>query len=295
MTRLFTPQKPSNKTVSLVLGSGGARGIAHIGVIQCLEEFGYQITSISGCSMGAVVGGIYAAGKLKTYELWLRKLTRGQVISLMDFSFNRGGLVKGNKVIKTMIELVGNHPIEELAIPYTAVATDILQFKEVWIQKGPLFKAIRASMSLPLLMTPYAHHESLLVDGGVLNPVPIAPLFSEPSDMTIAVNLCGPNDPYLEPSAPDKIQKFQLFDFFIKKPGTSHPLDELGFYDITTRAFEAMQTSIARQKLAAYPPDLVIELPRNTCKTLEFYRANELIDIGYQKTFKFLNNLKNFY
>lgn len=245
--------------------------------------------------MGAVVGGIYAAGKLKTYELWLRKLTRGQVISLMDFSFNRGGLVKGNKIIKTMIELVGNHPIEELAIPYTAVATDILQFKEVWIQKGPLFKAIRASMSLPLLMTPYAHDDILLVDGGVLNPVPIAPSFSDNSDMTIAVNLCGPNDPFLEQTPPQKIQKFQLFDFFIKKPGTSHPLDELGFYDITTRSFEAMQTSIARQKLAAYPPDLVIELPRNTCKTLEFYRANELIEIGYQKTFKLLNNLKNFY
>ncbi len=292
MTRVKTAVSCANKTVSLVLGCGGARGIAHIGVINCLEEFGYKITSVSGCSMGAVVGGIFAAGKLKPYELWLRKLTRAQVISLMDLSFNRTGLVKGNRVINAMIELVGNKSIEELNIPYTAVATDIIQLKEVWIQKGQLFEAIRASMSLPLLMTPYATEGTLLVDGGVLNPVPIAPTFSDPSDMTVAVNLCGLAEEAFEKPFEETPPKFQLLEFLSKKTTLSHPTNELDFYDISNRAFDAMQTTIARQKLAAYPPDLVIEVPRNICKTLEFYRANEMIETGYDKAYNILKKLQ---
>jgi len=179
------------KTVSLVLGSGGARGLAHIGVIHWLEENGYTIESISGCSMGALIGGIYAAGKLDEFEHWVRAISKMDIVSLLDMSWNKSGLVKGDKIINTLIELVGNQSIENLPIRYTAIAADVKNEKEIWINSGQLFDAIRASISLPLLFTPYMHNGIQLIDGGVLNPVPIAPTFNDNTDMTIAVNLGG--------------------------------------------------------------------------------------------------------
>ncbi|MBT8115323.1 MAG: patatin-like phospholipase family protein, partial [Arenicella sp.] len=179
------------KTVSLVLGSGGARGLAHIGVIQWLEQNGYQIKSISGCSAGALVGGVYAAGKLDEFERWSRAISKMDMISLLDISWSRSGLVKGDKFINTLVELVGDQLIEELPIPYTAVATDIKNEKEMWINSGDLFDAIRASISLPLFFTPHTRNGTVLIDGGVLNPIPIAPTFGDDTQLTIAVNLGG--------------------------------------------------------------------------------------------------------
>lgn len=288
MTRLVTQLTPRKQSISLVLGSGGARGIAHIGVIQCLQEFGYHINAISGCSMGAVVGGIFAAGKLKDYELWLRKLTKAQVLSLLDFSFTNKGLVKGNKIVKTLKDIVGDKNIEDLSIPFTAVATDIINVKEIWLDQGPLFKAVRASMALPLFFTPFISEGRVLIDGGVLNPVPIAPTFKHDSDLTIAVNLCGPADDRLDQELSVPPSKFLLANFFTRKPSATTALNELDGYDITGRALEAMQMTIARQKLAAYPPDLIIDIPRNICKTMEFHRANELIEVGYKRAFSLL-------
>ena len=182
------------KTVSLVLGSGGARGLAHIGIIRWLEEHDYQIKSVSGCSMGALVGGIYAAGKLDEFERWIRALTTLDILTFLDVTFRRGGFVKGEKIINTLKRLTGDQLIEDLPIPYTAVAVDIVREKEVWIDKGPLFDAIRASISLPFFFTPFQHHGITLIDGGVLNPVPIAPTFKDLTDLTIAVNLGGSPD-----------------------------------------------------------------------------------------------------
>lgn len=283
----------NDRTVSLVLGSGGARGLAHIGVIRWLEENGYRIRSISGCSMGALIGGIYAAGKLSEYEQWVRSVTRMDIMALLDLTWEKGGLVRGDKLIDTLVELVGDVHIEELSIPFTAVATDLHSQKEVWINSGKLFDAIRASIAIPLLFTPFKHQGHVLVDGGVLNPVPIAPTFHDNTDLTLAVNL---NAPVVEPDPEEATEPAE--------PASSSPIRERinrfiqrlqqnrvdtrqrdwGAYEVAIQAFDAMQSSIARQKLAVYPPDKVIEVARNACQLLEFNRAAEMIELGYRKT-----------
>ncbi|GGK58595.1 patatin-like phospholipase family protein [Amphritea balenae] len=288
--------EPQHKTtVSLVLGSGGARGLAHIGIIQWLEEQGYQIRSISGCSIGALVGGIYAAGKLDEYEAWVRAIGRLDIVHLLDLSWSNSGLIKGDKIINTLTELVGDTDIEQLPISFTAVAANIDDNKEVWLDKGSLFDAIRASISLPLLFTPVLLNGDRLIDGGVLNPVPIAPTFSDQNDLTIAVNLSG--EPVKVGSCPIPVSQDRPESMPLHQRISSYISDLTGSvskrssfdweaYDIAHQAFDAMQTTIARQKLAAYPPDLSIDIPRNVCSTLEFHRAAELIELGYQAAAK---------
>jgi len=278
----------SKKEVSLVLGSGGARGLAHIGIIRWLEENGYEIKSISGCSMGAVVGGIYAAGKLDEFEQWVRAIKRLDIIALLDISWRKNGLVKGDKIIDTLIDLVGDQKIEELPIPYTAVAADVTGEKEVWLQKGSLFDAIRASISLPMFFTPFAINGVDLIDGGVLNPVPIAPTFGDHTDMTIAVNLGGParhEEPKkVEPKEKSTSVFTAKISHYISKFQSSLITDsmiDLSAYDIANQAFDAMQGTIARLKLAAYPPDYTVEIARNACGTFDFDRACEIIELGY--------------
>lgn len=246
------------KTVSLVLGSGGARGLAHIGVIQVLEEKGYEITSIAGCSVGALIGGIYAAGKLNEYEAWVRKLTKFDMVNMMDIAWLGGGFVKGDRIIAKMINLVGDRQIEELPIRFTAVATELESGREVWLSKGPLFEAIRSSCSLPLFFTPVKYRETMLVDGGVVNPVPIAPVFDDHTDLTIAVNLGGKPE----------------------KESRARTSKNIGAADVAYLVFDAMQSTIARQKLAAYPPDLTIEIARDAARTFDIDRAAELIELG---------------
>lgn len=280
------------KTVSLVLGSGGARGLAHIGVIHWLEENNYKIQSIAGCSMGALIGGVYAAGKLDDFESWARALTKVDIVTLLDISWKKSGLVKGDRIIDALIELVGDIAIEDLPIKYTAVATDILNEKEVWMNSGRLFDAIRASISLPLFFTPFRYNNMELIDGGVLNPVPIAPTFIDDTDLTIAVNLGGKvsssarvmkNDDLVSVRKSDFSEKITNFVDSFKSTSTDNIRKEWGAYDIANQAFDAMQSTISRQKLAAYPPDYFIEIARNSCGTLEFDLATEMIELGYNK------------
>jgi len=281
-----------HKTVSLVLGSGGARGLAHIGVIHELQENGYQISSIAGCSMGALIGGIFAAGKLEEFEHWISAITKIDIVTLLDIAWGKEGLVKGDKIINKLVDLVGDKTIEELSIPFTAVAADVKNEKEVWINSGRLFDAIRASISLPLFFTPVKYKEGYLIDGGVLNPVPIAPTFNDETDITIAVNLGGPverTNVKVEKEMPTDSKSLLLHEKiagFVNqlKDSVVHSDDsDWGAYDIANEAFDAMQSTIARQKLAAYPPDIVIEIPRNVCGTLEFDRADEMIQLGRMK------------
>ena len=292
-------EQQGGKTVSLVLGSGGARGLAHIGVIHWLEENNYSITSISGCSMGALVGGIYAAGKLDDYEKWVRSITKMDMVTLLDLSWGKSGLVKGEKIINTLINLVGDQCIEDLPIPFTAVAADVKREKEVWIRSGRLFDAIRASIAIPLVFTPFSYNGVDLIDGSVLNPVPIAPTFGDVSDMTIAVNLGGPmeilqNKPELqddvnqEPS-PMKAAVHRFINR-LKSTRKNNGAGNWSVYDIANQAFDAMQSTIARQKLAAYPPDKIIEIPRNACGIMEFDRAGELIELGFKRAQALLGN-----
>ena len=182
----------TNKTVSLVLGSGGARGLAHIGVIHWLEDNGFDIRSISGCSIGALIGGIYACGKLDVYEEWVRAISKLDIVRLLDLSWCKQGLIEGERIITALKDLVGDRQIEDLPIEYTAVAADIKREKEVWLKRGSLFDAIRASIALPLFFTPFEINGRKLLDGGILNPVPIAPTFEDNTDLTIAINLGAP-------------------------------------------------------------------------------------------------------
>jgi len=291
----------NGKTVSLVLGSGGARGLAHIGVIHWLEENEFIIKSISGCSIGALIGGVYAAGKLDEYEDWVRSISKLDIVTLLDLSWRTSGLVRGDKIIDRLIELVGDTNIEDLPIKYTAVAADIFNEKEVWMNHGRLFDAIRASISLPLFFTPYKHKGVDLLDGGMLNPIPIAPTFSDTTDLTIAVNLGGkvdPNEKVIKKTNSNDEKKTPFSETIAKFVETfssstkKNISKEKDVYDIANQAFDAMQSTIARQKLSAYPADYYIEIARNSCGILEFDLADELIELGYDKAQNSLGNIQ---
>lgn len=292
----------TSKTVSLVLGSGGARGLAHIGAIQYLEEGGYDIRSISGCSIGALIGGVFACGKLDVFEEWVRPITKLDIVRLLDVSWGKEGLVEGDRIIDVFKELVGDRCIEDLSIQYTAVATDIQREKEVWIKRGPLFAAIRASISLPLFFTPFEINGAKLLDGGILNPVPIAPTFEDDTDLTIAISLGGPStgsqapvldaEPRSDNDYPADSVRATVNDF-IEGLKSRNPVDngsKRNMLKIADQTFDAMQGTIARQKLAAYPPDHTILIARDACGTLEFDRADEMIVLGYEAAAKSLGN-----
>ena len=279
------------QTVSLVLGSGAARGLAHIGVIECLIEHGYRIDSISGASMGALVGGIYAAGRLDSYKQWVLALEKMDVIRFLDLAFSSEGLFKGDRLIDALREMVGDHRIEDLPIAYTAVACDLERQREVWLTDGSLFDAIRASIAIPTVFTPHRYRGMRLLDGGLLNPVPIAPTFKDFTDLTIAVDLngmravSGVSDatgevPAQVSSSPRHATVQRFLDSIQNSIGQRQESD-LGLFDLLSSSFETMQNAISSIKLATYAPDMCIEIPRSACKAYEFDRAAELIELGY--------------
>lgn len=290
-SRALARMNKMEKTVSLVLGSGGARGLAHIGVIEWLETHGYAIKSIAGASMGALVGGIYAAGRLDVYSDWVQALERRDVLKLLDISFRAGGVFKGERIIQVLKELIGDFSIEQLPVSYTAVATDLNTGKEVWLSQGPLFDAIRASIAIPTLFTPHNINGRQLLDGGLVNPVPIAPTLRDLTDITIAVNLSGPPDPSLveaEKAGPQRAQGpyHRRVQEFIEALQSKMPIstrEDQGLLEVITRSFETMQATVTRLKLAAHYPDVVVTIPRNACRFFEFYRASELIAFGHEK------------
>ena len=281
------------KTVSLVLGSGGARGLAHIGVIDCLERHGYEIRSVAGASMGALVGGIWAAGRLSEYVDWVQALSRFDVFKLLDFSFSWSGLIKGERIIELLRQLVGDREIETLPVSYTAVATDLDTGKEIWLNQGNLFDAIRASIAIPTFFTPHHYMGLRLVDGGLVNPVPIAPTLNDLTDLTMAVNLIGKaspemeNPPVAEPAPQDRpsVYRSRIRRFIEglagdEDPSQEPPAEEIGLFDVLNRSFDTMQSTVAKLKLAAYAPDVLVEIPRNACGMLDFFRASEMIALG---------------
>ena len=267
MTTAFA-QRPK---VALVLGSGGARGLAHVGVIEELQRHGMEIAYISGCSIGALVGGIFAAGKLDVYAKWARSLERKDVFGLLDLSFGMQGLFKGDRIIATLREMIGDRDIDDLDIGFTAVATDLHEQREVWLNSGPLFDAIRASMAIPTVFTPWTYQGRVLVDGGLLNPLPIAPALNHQTDLIVAVNVNARREHPIVPA---------------RTSNTETP----GIFDVVQMSLDTMQGAIGRLKLAAYSPDLVIDIPRDACAFYEFYRAGEMIQLGRQRAKMVLNS-----
>jgi len=288
--------KANGKTVSLILGSGGARGYAHVGVIEWLLDNHYEIRSIAGSSMGALVGGIYAAGELDTFKQWILALRRTDVLRFLDFSFSSEGLFKGERIISVLKELVGEHEIEELPINFTAVATDIERQKEIWLSDGPLFDAIRASIAVPTIFTPHEYRGMRLLDGGLLNPVPVMPTLRDQNDLTIAVNLNAAHNGLSRAKEKAAEQddmrnsrnpyQQRVLDFIgsLQRANKKPAYARLSMLELVSSSFETIQNALSQLKIASSPPDVLIEIPRSASRAFEFHRASSLIEIGYQKT-----------
>lgn len=289
--------KGGMKNVRLVLGSGGARGMAHIGVIEELEREGFNIVEVAGCSMGAVVGGIHCAGHLKEYKHWLVGLTKLEVFKLLDFTFSSHGFVKGERVFKSIEQLIGDHNIEDLRIPFTAVAADVIHKKEIHYRSGSLFKALRASIAMPTIFTPVMEGTSQLVDGGVLNPLPLNVIHPEQGDLIVAVNLNANvparNNPVVSEPNKERAAYLKMLDAFktqvlkleVKEKAEEEQVEKLGFFDLITKSFDLTQDRLTELMIDVHKPDLVVNIGRDACGVFEFYRANEIIDEG-RKAFR---------
>jgi NTE family protein len=249
------------KKVHLVLGSGGARGIAHIGVIEALEAEGYEIAAVTGSSIGAVVGGMYCAGHLHTYKNWLLTLSRTAVLRLFDFTISGRGFVRGQKVFNTLRELTGNYNIEALPIPFTAIATDVFKNEEVHFCDGDFYTALRASSAIPGMVTPVAIGQQLFVDGAVVNPLPLNAISKTPGMILVAVNLHGYTQEKEDAPAG-------------KKKRTP------GFIDMLNIAYDFTQQRLIQMMIDKHPPDILVQVPRNVCGGLDFHKAQELIEAG---------------
>jgi NTE family protein len=300
--------------IALALGSGGARGYAHIGVINELEGRGHQIVSVAGSSMGAVVGGMFAAGQLDSYTQWVLGLSQRGVLRQLDPSLTSAGVIRAERVLASMVELIGDRRIEDLPVRFTAVAVDLLASREVWLDAGPLDRAIRASIGIPGVVTPVAVNGRLLVDGGVLNPVPVAATAASQADLVVAVSLQGQrrrpvaavpkresadHRPAAEwwgrfRSNAAEMLSSDALDALAQRlsalrPGTAHQrtddadpesLPAVHMGEVLNLSSDAAQGALARYCLAAQPPDVLVTVPRDACRIFDFHRAEELIDLG---------------
>lgn len=274
--------------IALVLSGGGARGIAHIGAIEELERQGYEISSIAGTSMGALIGGVYALGKLEEYKEWMFKLDRRRVFKLVDFTLSKQGLVKGEKVLNAMKEFIPDTNIENLPLPYVAVAVDLLKREEVVFNSGSVFEAIRASISIPTVLKPVESGEKLLVDGGVLNNVPIDHVKRSPGDILVAVYV-NADVPKLdlgtsvaENEKKDKAyqKKIREFQSHLKKITPLGGDEKMGYFDLINKTISTMTHHNSQIKLDQFSPDIMVNVSRKSSGTYDFYKAEELVEIG---------------
>lgn len=285
--------KIENKKVHLVLASGGARGVAHIGIIEKLEAANCEIVEVAGCSMGAVIGGLYAAGKLNEYKEWLLNLKRSDVFRQMDFTFAKHGFVKGEKIFSTITDFIGPQKIENLKIPFTAVATDLRSGEEVSFKKGDLYQAMRASVSIPGIFTPVVHKDEpqrLLVDGGVINPLPLNHVEPSEDHIVVAVDINAAGDkPKIMEKEGESTEKSWLninFSFFKTEDSKQDP----GLMDVMQVSYEHMQNKIIQQSLEKYNPDYLIRIPRSTCGVFDFHQSAQLIRVGKEAYEKQVEN-----
>jgi len=311
------------KRVALALGSGGARGFAHIGVIRELDDRGYDIVGISGSSMGALVGGLYAAGSLDEFTEWATTLTGTAMLRLLDPSISAAGVFRAGKVLDAVRDILGESTIEELPIPYTAVTTDLIAGKSVWLQRGPLDEAIRASIAIPGVIAPHFLDGRLLADGGILDPLPIAPIAAANADLTVAVSVSGMESDMTDEAGTglrptrERLNRLRrstsaLFDRLSTGAATFDIADiadgstpamaddefddadrdtqvpKLRSFAVMMRTIDIAQAALARHQMAAYPPDVLVEVPRTACRSLDFHRGAELIELGRELAAKAL-------
>jgi len=271
--------------VALALSSGGARGLAHIGAIEELEAQGYNITSIAGCSMGALVGGVYAAGKLNEFREWMKTIDRKKMLGLIDFSLSLNHIVKGTRIIEAIMEFVPDVNIEDLPIPYCAVATDLKAGREVMFRKGSLFKAIRASISLPSFYEPVTLNEMILIDGGIINPLPLNRVKRQSGDILVGVDVSG-HDYKAQWDEMHRLTSMQKSETSLKTKILDMLIPdniEFNYYTVLSRASSLMirQNSILMAQLMN--PDILIDIQMNRYGTFDFDKSEKLIAIGRQK------------
>lgn len=297
------------KEISLVLTSGGARGLAHIGAIEALEENGFKINAVAGSSIGAVIGGFYCTGKLKTFKDWVVKLDKGNLFNLFDFTFSTKGFIKGEKIITELYKILGDEQIENARIPFTAVATDIHSYEEIWIRQGSLLQAIRASASIPSILMPVRWEHLVLIDGGVVNPAPMEAVKEFENSMTVLINI-NARIPYdcnkYVPSEREKANQNRIYEQLIsfkKKwdkyyPGNSgrkiddSKLEELSSMSLLNRSIDFMGDRLIELSIRQHHPEIVAEISRDACTVFEFHRGEELIKAGYDATLKAIEEWK---
>ena len=276
------------KNIALVLSGGGARGLAHIGVIEELQKRDYQITSVAGTSMGALIGGVYAMGKLEEYRDWVAGLTQIEVFKLVDLTLGSAGLIKGERVLNRMKEFIPDTNIEDLSIPYSATAVDIIRHEEVVFRSGSLYDAIRASIAIPTVFTPVRKDGAILVDGGVMNNVPITNVVRTKGDLlvTVYVNADIPvQKPILSKAEEQKqestYQKWMKnFNDYLHINHSKGKKESLGFLTVIDNTITTGMLKLAQMAIEKGKPDILINISRLSCGTYDFYKAKELIEIG---------------
>ncbi len=283
------------KNIALVLSSGGARGCAHIGAIKVLEKNGFNITSVAGTSMGALVGGIYSTGQLSAFEEWICALDMMEVLRLTDFSISSKGLVKGKKVFERIREIIPDRNIEDLNIPFCAVATDILKGTEVVFSEGNLYEAIRASISIPNVFQPHRIGDMYLVDGGLMNPIPVNRVKRSDEDILVVVNVSAPipcehrdeeKDLHSENKYSEQIRAIReklgnYFPFMDNDDDDDNEeIDGIGIFNLSSKSIGTMMRKIAELTLEKHQPDILINLPKESYSTYDFYKAKEIIKEG---------------
>lgn len=286
------------KKVALVLASGGARGMAHIGAIEELTARGYEITSIAGCSIGSLVGGIYAAGKIEEARDWFCALSKKDVLALTDFSIGLSHLVKGDRVMEAIQEWVPDRQIEDLPIPATFVATDVLNSEEVIFRSGSLFEAIRASISIPLCFEPVRYKETLLVDGGLTNPFPLDRVERQEGDLLVGVNISGKSHMDAERSlreVPDFITKMTQAEGRIGAIAqlaekqwirVSHEMSDnklspsFNYLTLVNRMVDLQIQANCQLRIDMCKPDIVVNMAQDAYTTFDFDKAEEIMDKG---------------
>lgn len=300
-----------SKNVALVLSSGGPRGFAYIGAIEELLDRGYKITSIAGVSAGSLIGGIYAAGGLDAFKEWLFGLDPMDVVTLMDFSLSRNYLVKGEKVIRTIKKKVPEVNIEDLPIPFTAIATDLFTGEEVIFREGPLFEAIRASISIPSMFKPAEYRGRTLVDGGIVNTFPLNRVQRTPGDILVGFNVnqidISAVQEFLDNRAAINKKKSDgnllgriqasIQELRLIADGRDEHLPvsaNENYFKILQRSFGIMNGALARMGIDLTPPDILVDLPFDTYHGVYGYsHAQEVAQIGRNLMAEALNRYEN--
>lgn len=277
------PKRKPQTEVALVLSTGGARGLAHIGAIDQLLTMGYHIHSVAGSSMGALVGGMYAAGRLDVFKEWMDTVDRKKVLSLLDFSLSFNHLMKGARVIDELKQIIPDVNIEDLDIPYCAIATDAVTGKEVVFNKGSLYEAIRASISLPVFFNPVHRDNKILLDGGLVNPLPLNRVHREDGDLLVAVNVSG-HDYQGQTQLRKMVQEHQNERSWMRSWINRFLPDDMSYYSLVNRSVSIMISKNVQLSLSQTPPDVLVDISMNRYSTFDFDKYERLSAIGRNKT-----------